>query len=130
MVHRRAVPPRAQVAALQAAPALRLLHRRRGGAEPARLAGSACRAQRRLRGAEAAGATSDSAARRSGISSSAARMPPDLNKKPAIAPPISGATMKSHTWPSAAGLVPAPTSAGPSERAGLSEVPVILSPHK
>ena len=34
LLHRRAVPPRAEVAALRAAPALRLLHRRRGGAEP------------------------------------------------------------------------------------------------
>ena len=32
LVHRRAVPPRAEIAALRAAPALRLLHRRRRGA--------------------------------------------------------------------------------------------------
>ncbi len=35
LVRRRAIPPRAEIAALRAAPALRLLHRRGGGAEPA-----------------------------------------------------------------------------------------------
>ena len=35
VVHRRAVPPRAEVAAVRAAPAVRQLHRRRQGAEPA-----------------------------------------------------------------------------------------------
>ena len=35
LVHRRAVPPRAEIAAVRAAPAVRLLHRRGGGAEPA-----------------------------------------------------------------------------------------------
>ena len=35
MVHRRAVPPRAKVTAVRAAPAVRQLHRRRQGAEPA-----------------------------------------------------------------------------------------------
>ena len=35
LVHRRAVPSRAEVAAVRAAPAVRLVHRRGGGAEPA-----------------------------------------------------------------------------------------------
>ena len=35
VVHRRAIPPRAEVAAVRAAPAVRQLHRRRQGAEPA-----------------------------------------------------------------------------------------------
>ena len=35
VVHRRAVPPRAEIAAVRAAPAVRQLHRRRQGAEPA-----------------------------------------------------------------------------------------------
>ena len=39
LVHRRAVPPRAEIAAVRAAPAVRLLHRRGGGAEPAGLVG-------------------------------------------------------------------------------------------
>src|SRR5262245_41221170 len=65
---------------------------------------------------------SDFAPPREGISSSAASTPPGLNKKPAMAPPIRDATMKSHTWASAAGFAPAPISAGPSERAGLSDV--------
>ena len=35
LVHRRAVPPRAEVAAVRAAPAVLVVHRRGGGAEPA-----------------------------------------------------------------------------------------------
>src|SRR3954451_11545379 len=37
LVYRRAVPPRAEIAALRAAPAIRLLHRGGGRAEPASL---------------------------------------------------------------------------------------------
>src|SRR6266700_2517747 len=44
---------------------------------------------------------------------SAARMPPGLNRNPAIPAPISGAMMNSHTCPSAPGLVHTPTMAGP-----------------
>jgi hypothetical protein len=36
----------------------------------------------------------------------AVRIPPGLNRMPAIPVPISGAMMNSHTCPSAAGLVP------------------------
>ena len=37
LVHRRAVPPRAEIAAVRAAPAVLVLHRGGGGAEPAGL---------------------------------------------------------------------------------------------
>ena len=40
VVHRRAVSPRAQIAAVRAAPAVRLLHRRCGRSEPARVIGN------------------------------------------------------------------------------------------
>ena len=46
LVHRRAVPPRAEVAAVRAASAVRVLHRRGGGAEPA---GLTARCQRHVR---------------------------------------------------------------------------------
>ena len=39
LVHRRAVPPRAEVAAVRAASAVRVVHRRGGGAEPAGVSG-------------------------------------------------------------------------------------------
>jgi NAD(P)-dependent dehydrogenase (short-subunit alcohol dehydrogenase family) len=55
-------------------------------------------------------------------------MPPDLNRRPAIPAPISGAMMNNHSCPSAAGLVPMPMMAGPRERAGLTETPVTLIP--
>jgi len=41
---------------------------------------------------------------------------------------MSGATMNSHTCAKAVALVPTPTMAGPSERAGLTETPVTLMP--
>ena len=59
---------------------------------------------------------------------SAERMPPGLNRRPAIPAPIGGAMMKSQTCASAAGLAAMPMMAGPSERAGLTETPVTLIP--
>jgi hypothetical protein len=50
------------------------------------------------------------------------------NRKPAAPAPIGGAIMKSQSCSSACGFEATPTSAGPIERAGLTEVPVMLMP--
>src|ERR1700722_11303765 len=53
---------------------------------------------------------------------------PVRNSRPAAPAPMSGAMMKSQSCATAPGFEPMPTSAGPIERAGLTEVPVMLMP--
>src|SRR5579863_8777966 len=53
---------------------------------------------------------------------------PLANSSPATPAPSSGATMNSQSWATAVGFEPAPTSAGPIERAGLTDTPVTLMP--
>src|SRR6185437_3602328 len=56
------------------------------------------------------------------------RMAPVRNRMPAAPAPISGAMMNSQSFATATGFEPTPTSAGPIERAGLTDVPVMLMP--
>lgn len=54
--------------------------------------------------------------------------PPALNSRPAAPVPSNGATMNNQSCATAPGLLPAPFSAGPIERAGLTDTPVTLMP--
>ena len=65
---------------------------------------------------------------RHAFSSALSRKAPLRKRKPAVPAPIRGAMMKSQSCATAPGFEPTPTSAGPIERAGLTEVPVMLMP--